>query len=700
MSYSWMLKPKFLVFIPLILVLLIAIACGADPTPLPTAKPLPTATPQPTATPAPGVDTAALTALVERAVKSAAPPPAEVISAAEIKRLVETAVAAAAPKGATAAEVKQLVEAGVAAVKADAASKGEVASLVSKAVADATATLPEPVSAAEIEKIVKAAIPATPTPAPTATPPPAIDPRALVIAARYGGVVPMMAFPSISTWDPYQSRGGADITSNGSIYNQLVERDPINPGEIIGDLAESWDVSPDGLSFTFQLRKDVKWTDGEVFDADDVVFSLDLMVDPTKPRPRAGNWKAYTAEPPGEKVDQNTVKMNLSFPAGAFLAFLAVDWNKILPQHVLEAGVDISVFNKDAVGTGPWRHVDWKEGISTEERKNADYFKKGRPYFDGIKAFVMTDKGTEIAAYKTGRILMGLSVQSQMDVEDALKLEADQEFMAKFDINWMAAGAGGHSIFMNTAKKPFDDPNVRRALFLALDRQQISDHFGKGRYSIGAPMSPKNPFALPEEELLTLPGYRQLDGKKHPDDIAEAQRLLTEAGFADGLKTSLLVATIIYWPDAGQVIQAQLKNDVNMDIELVLNDIGTALGKIGAGDYELAIFGAGITVTDPDDRFGVLYTAAGSRNFADYEVPGTTELFNRQQREPDPDKRRELNYELQRLTLAGPSHYAEFTYGAFAAPVSKRIRTEAGPFIQGNTQSSALKHDHEWLEPE
>ncbi len=698
MSNPWMLNPKYLVFIPLILVLLIAVACGDDATPLPAATPLPTATPQPTSTPAPGVDTAALSALVEKAVMSAVPPPAEVVSAAEIQQMVQTAVSAAAPAGATAEDVQRLVEAGVAAVKADAVNKEEVASLVSQAVADATANLPEPVSASEIERIVKAAIPATPTPAPTATPA-TIDPRALVIAARYGGVVPAMAFPSISTWDPHQSRGGADIVSNGSIYNQLVETDPINPSEIIGDLAESWTLADDGLSYTFNLRKDVKWTDGEVFDADDAVFSLARMIDTTEPRPFVAALGLYMAETPGEKVDQNTVKINLKFSSGAFLPFLALDWNKIVPEHVLAAGADISVFNKDAVGTGPWRHVDWKEGVSTKEEKNPDYFKKGRPYFDGIDAFVMTDKGTEIAAYKTGRILMGLSVQSQLGVDDALKLEADQEFMAKFDINWMAAGAGGHSIFMNPAKAPFDDPNVRRALFLALDRQQLNDHFGKGRYSIGAPMSPKNPFALPEEELLTLPGYRQLDGKKHPDDIAEAKRLLAEAGVA-GLKTSLLIATILYWPDAGQVIQAQLEKDLNIEVDLVLNDIGTALGKIGGGDYELAIFGAGVTVADPDSRFGALYTAAGGRNFADYEVPGTTELFNRQQRETDSDKRRDLNYELQRLTLAGPTHYIEFTYGAFAAPVSKRIRTEVGPFVQPATQIAAVKHDHEWLLPE
>ena len=169
----------------------------------------------------------------------------------------------------------------------------------------------------------------TPIPPPTPTPEPGPGPFTPVL----GGVVPVMAFPSVSTWDPHQSRGGADIASNGSIYNQLVEYDPLNPSEIIGGLAESWDVSPDGLSYTFHIRKDVKWTDGEVFDADDVVFSLNRMIDTTEPRPRAGILKFYMAETPGEKVDQNTVKVNLKFSSGAFLPLLAVDWNKILPKH-------------------------------------------------------------------------------------------------------------------------------------------------------------------------------------------------------------------------------------------------------------------------------------------------------------------------------------------------------------------------------
>ena len=544
---------------------------------------------------------------------------------------------------------------------------------------------------------------ATALPAPTATPvPPTATPVPTGPVAKYGGVVPAMAFPGVHGWDPHRYASAEDIVVNGNIYNQLVEYDPLNVGQIIGDLAESWDISSDALTYTFNLRDNVKWTDGQALDADDVVFSLNRMIDnSTDPRPKAGVWRSYLVENAVAKVDQSTVSMKLAFSTGAFIRFMAVDFNKILPQHILEAGGDIDTWNTGAVGSGPWKRVDWKEGISIEFEKNEGYFKEGRPFFDGIKGFYMTDKGTEIANYKTERILMGMSVQSQMDAEDALKLESDPEFSAKFDIFWMPGGGGGHNMWMNMAKEPFDNEKVRRAIFLAFDRHQITDHFGQGKYEVAAPMISLNPNALTKEQLLEVPGYRLKDGKKHPDDLAAAKKLMEEAGFAAGFKTTMLVPTIVFWPDAAQVIKQQLKNDLNIDIELILTDIGSAVGKLGEGDYDLGMFGAGISVPDPDDRFQSIYLQGGPRNFnKDYEVPGTRALFDKQHLEPDAEKRKALNHEMQLLVLNGPFPVVEYLYMAFAAPVSKRIMTEKGQFIQPETQYVALKHEHEWLEPE
>ena len=104
-------------------------------------------------------------------------------------------------------------------------------------------------------------------------------------------------------WDPHRYASAEDIVVNGNIYNQLVEYDPLNVGQIIGDLAESWDISSDALTYTFNLRDNVKWTDGQALDADDVVFSLNRMIDnSTDPRPKAGVWRSYLVENAVAKV--------------------------------------------------------------------------------------------------------------------------------------------------------------------------------------------------------------------------------------------------------------------------------------------------------------------------------------------------------------------------------------------------------------
>ena len=595
MRSSWIFKPRFLVFLPVVLILLIAMACGEDATPTPTQVPA-TATAAPTATTTPPTATAAPTA---------------------------------------------------------------------------TTTPP------------------TATPVPTGSVP------------KYGGVVPAMAFPGIHGWDPHKNGSAEDIVANGNIYNQLLEYDPLNPSEIIGDLAESWQSSTDGLTFTFNLRKGVKWTDGETFDADDAVFSLNRMINKETAGSRTGTFRNYLAEDPVEKVDQYTVRMKLAFPSGAFIRLIPISFNKIVPQHVLEAGADLNVFDKDAIGTGPFRRVDWKEGISMEFEKNPDYFMEGRPYFDGIQGFFMLDKGTEIAAYKTERILMGMSMQTQMDVEDVVRLEGDPEFAQKSDFYYISSS--GHHIAMNMAKPPFDNEKVRRALFIGLDRDQLKDNFGSGKFTVGGVMGPLNPFALPEEELRTYPGYRLKDGKKDPADIAEAKSLLAEAGYADGFKTSMLVATIIFWPDAAQIVKQQFKDDFNIDIDIVLSDIGSAVAKIGAGEHEMIVFGSSGLIHDPDDRFSGLYVDEGRRrdySTVGYEDPAVAQLFKQQTREQDFEKRKALNHEMQRLVLNGSYPTIEFAFRVWPVPVSKRIMTEKGHWVPPETQFTSLKHDHEWLEPE
>ena len=154
------------------------------------------------------------------------------------------------------------------------------------------------------------------------------------------------------------------------LYNQVVEFNPHNPSEIIGDLATRWEVTEDGLTYTFYLHDHVKWWDGKDLTAEDVVFSLKRMIEPGKPRPRVGLLRP-TSRP---LIDRLTVKVTLNFPAPAF-PLLAVDFMKIVPKHVVEAGVDINVW-ENIVGSGPFKIKSARRGDSVHHEKNP-YFKKG-----------------------------------------------------------------------------------------------------------------------------------------------------------------------------------------------------------------------------------------------------------------------------------------------------------------------------------
>ena len=601
MSYHWLLNPRWLVFVPLLMVLVIGVACGGDEA---------TSTPQPTATPLPAA--------------TATPVPA------------------------------------------------------------ATAT---PVPAA------------TATPVPVAQPTPTAPPVMAKLEPKYGGVVPMTALGDPTGWDPHMGSNVEDLSAVSPMYNQVVEFNPLNPTEVIGDLAKSWDVSDDGLAYTFHLHDDVKWWDGQNLTAEDVAFSINRMIEEGEPRPQVSVLRQFVDR--AEMVDQNTVRVHLKFSAAAFLPFLAVDHMKVVPKHVVETGLDMNTFNKNIVGSGPFKVVEYTRGNSYEFEKNPDYFKEGQPYFDGINAFLITDKGASIAAFRTERILMTTGAISQLDVEDVLRLEKDEDFMSKFDF-WWAESTVVQYILLQNDNPPFDDERVRRAMFLAVDRQGITEGFGLGKFNLGAPVAPNNPYALPEEEMQQMPGYRQLDGKKHPEDIAEAQRLMNDAGYDDNnpLKVKFLVPIVLNWPDAAVVVKENLQSILPIDIELNNQDVVAFINELVGGTFQMSYGGTGtmIGAIDPDDPFQGVHLF-GEKNFTHWSDPKVEELFKQQQQELDPEKRRELNHEMQRTVLSGAPGTIELAWMSVVAVVSKRIKTEVGHYVLTRSLYTNLKHDHEWMEP-
>ena len=214
--------------------------------------------------------------------------------------------------------------------------------------------------------------------------------------------MPAQAFANPDRWDPHESGAlpGAMMTS--PLYNMLVEYNPETDDitDIRGDLAKSWELAKDGLTYTFRLHEKARWHDGKPVTAEDVVFSLNRMVAPGKLRPRAGLLKPYYNS--SRVIDPSTVEVTTKFPSPAFLSLLAVDYMAILPKHHLETGVDLSR-PENALGSGPFKLKGFKRDVSGEYERNPGYFKEPYPYFNGMNCFIIVERGTVIAASRRSK---------------------------------------------------------------------------------------------------------------------------------------------------------------------------------------------------------------------------------------------------------------------------------------------------------
>ncbi len=507
--------------------------------------------------------------------------------------------------------------------------------------------------------------------------------------AKRGGhaVVLNYAYPEV--WDPHIAGTLGALASISPMYNQVVEFNPLKPSEVIGDLAKNWEVQDGGLTYVFHLHEHVKWWDGQELTAEDVAFSIQRMIAPGKPRPRVGLLRPTTKS--AEVVDRYTVRVNLNYPSPSFLPFLAVDYMKIVPRHVVEAGVDINRW-QNIVGSGPFKVKKSRRGDATTYERNPNYFKEGRPYLDRLTVMNVADAGTAAAAIKAGKIQLTTAVTS-VGVEDALKLE--QSMPDGIQVFFQPMNAGNH-FFANVEREPWTDLRIIKALRWATDQWKIQQAFGEGKYLIGAPFPVGSWYGSTVDELSGLPGYR----RPKDQDIADAKALLKAAGYDPPAKLGkriLITPTAAHAPDLSQLWAAQMRRNLGLDIEVKLTDIPATVTSYVAGDFDLGIWGYGFNIADPDDWVNAIY-GPGSRNYTRWKNPEFLKLFHQQSREQDRDKRRNILRKMEHLLLTVEDPYIQFEWVPWFYVMSTKVRTEAGPYIPAETIQTALKWDHVWLE--
>ncbi len=485
------------------------------------------------------------------------------------------------------------------------------------------------------------------TPVPTAM----AEPMMMIAPPdKIGGVLTMQHYATPGHWSGYEGTFGHQVV-NEPMYNNLIEYNPEtdDPVDLRGDLADSWELSDDSLSYVFTLNKNATWHDGMPITAADVKFSLDWMVNPDETR---GGVSPLLLDPyykDSEAIDTNTIKVNMNYPAVAFLPYLALGQMQILPKHHLETGVDLKL-EENILGSGPFKLKEYKKDVSIVYTKNLDYWKEGRPYLDGMEWFIVGDGAASFAAYKSGQTLMSTSMVSVMPNSDALQL--DTEVGETGRIHWHGP-ASVVQIHTNHEREPWSNPMVRKALHLATHRQPIVELTTNGQATLGYPLPPGFWFAPTEEEVAQLPGFRELNGEKHPDDLAEAKRLMAEAGFPDGFKSTIMSHSLLGVKEVAEVIADQWRRFLNVDLTIDNTEVNIYIQRRDSGDYEAHSSSSGLVIHDPEDMFTQQYrTDASYRRISrSSPPPRIDELYALQTREFDREKRKALSIEAADLIL-------------------------------------------------
>lgn len=410
--------------------------------------------------------------------------------------------------------------------------------------------------------------------------------------------------------DPTSAAAGAiDQVVYSNVFEGLTRFGPdgsVNPG-----LAESWEVSDDGLEYTFTLRDGVTFHDGTTFDASDVVFSLDRARGSDSTNAQKALFEGIASV---DAVDDSTVKVTLNAPQGQFLFNMA--WG----DAVIVAPESIDSIETDPVGTGAFKFDDWVQGDNISLVKNPDYW--GTPAkLEKVTFKFISEPTAAFAAMMAEDIDAFYSYPAP---ENLVQFDADPRFKV------LEGSTEGETILaMNNKDEYFDDPLVRKAVSLAIDRQAIIDGamFGYGT-PIGTHFAPHHPDYV---DLLS----------NSPHDPEQAKALLAEAGFPDGFTTTLKLPPPSYARRGGEIIAAQLR-EIGIQTEISNLEWAQWLEEVFRGkSYGLTI----VSHTEPFD-IGIY---ARPDYYFQYDNADVQDLVSKLGVENDPDMRRDLAQQAQKI---------------------------------------------------
>ena len=494
---------------------------------------------------------------------------------------------------------------------------------------------------------------------------------------RYGGVLTAYLETDPPNFDLHQNSSWVALHPVAPCYNQLVQFDPHDHTKIIPDLAEGWEVSPDGKTYTFYLKRGVRFHHGKPFKAEDVKASFERIIWP--PRGVVSlRREAFAAVDGIETPDDYTVKFVLKRPSPSLLPNIAQGWNAIFPKDLLDAKGDMK---SEIVGTGPFKLKQYVRGVSIELVKNPDYHVPGRPYLDGIKFYIIPDPNTAMSALLTGEIL----IFRPYFVPDLTPITGQAASQIAIE---RTVGTLSRVVYLNARVKPWDDPRVRLAASLAIDRDEAVKVLTKENGAVGSMMHPGGSWALPEDELRRIPGF----GRNKDQERQEARRLLAEAGYPNGFKTKILARKGAGWEDQAVFVKDQWAK-VGIDATLDVQELAVRTDRLNRRDFEVeASGGYAVSLDDPDLVFGQSWTCNAARNYSNACDPELDAMFEQQSATTDSQRRRALVLDMQRRALQQNIHLFLF-WDADWALYWRKVRN----FKLLSNRYLTERNEHIWL---
>lgn len=464
-----------------------------------------------------------------------------------------------------------------------------------------------------------AAAPAVSVPNPVATISDASTPKR-------GGVLIAAFSADPAGFDPVQGPSGMSHVVIEQVYSTLMALDP--DAQPYPELAESYELSPDGLIYTFKLRKGIKFHNGDPFTADDVKFTFDRL------RAKDSGY-SYTSQVETissiEVIDPQTVQFKLKQTTGPFLIYMAFPGSSIVPKKLIESGHDL---NAKPIGTGPFKFVSYEPRSAIKFARNDDYFQLGLPYFDAMEYKIISDVTALTNALQSGVV----NFSNEIPPKDFAAVSTNSEL-----VGLTLEGSRFNWLMCNNSKKPFDNAKVRQAVSMVLDRQALTDgaFFGYATPILGG-VIPKWNWGYADDVTFVGP----------KGDAAAAKKLLADAGFPDGFETSITIASSFPAQMAmAPIIQANLES-IGIKAKIGGVEIPRYWDEVWAtSNFDITTMYWLSPLADPDDFVFNNYACSSSTNVQKSCSKELDDLLSKAKGATSQDERKKLYHDLQELTM-------------------------------------------------